>query len=105
MPNIKFTTHTGEVFEVEAPIGSSVMDAAINNNIPGITAECGGACACGTCHVYVETGGDKLPQPDGMETDMVEFAWEPKENSRLSCQIKVTEDMDGLSFIIPEQQA
>lgn len=105
MPLIKFTTAQGDVHEVDVPVGASVMDAAMNNNIPGITAECGGACACGTCHVYVESGGDTLPAPDDMETDMVEFAWEPKENSRLSCQIKVTEDMDGISFIIPAQQA
>lgn len=105
MPRIKFTTSSGAVYDVDATVGISVMEVAINNNVPGITAECGGACACGTCHVYVETGGDKLSAADDMETDMVEFAWEPKDNSRLSCQIKVTEDMDGLAVIIPEQQA
>lgn len=105
MPTLMFKTAQGETFQVDAPIGSSVMEVAMNQNLPGINAECGGACACGTCHLYVEMKSETLTPADDMETDMIEFAWEPKETSRLSCQIKVTEEMDGASFIIPAEQA
>lgn len=104
MPKINFLSADGTTHQVNVATGLSVMEAAMNNNVPGVTAECGGACACATCHVYVQDGAD-LPEADGMEGDMLEFAWEPKDTSRLSCQIKVTDAMDGMTFIIPAEQA
>jgi 2Fe-2S ferredoxin len=91
---------------VDAEVGSTVMESAIKNSIPGIEAECGGACACSTCHVYVdEAWTAKTGEPAPMEEDMLDFAFEVKPNSRLSCQIKVTEDLDGLVVRTPERQA
>lgn len=106
MAKITYITHDDNEFVVEAATGTTVMENAIKNSVPGIEAECGGACACATCHVYVEpewqpvTGG-----PDVMEEDMLDFAWEAKPNSRLSCQIKVSDEMDGLIVRIPARQA
>lgn len=91
--------------EVEADNGSSVMEAAIRNGIPGIDAECGGACACATCHVYVD--GDwteTVGGADAMEEDMLDFAYEVQPNSRLSCQIRVSDEIDGLVVKVPERQ-
>jgi len=83
----------------------TVMQVAVNNSVPGIDAECGGACACATCHVYVrEEWREKLGKPEEMEEDMLDFAFEVKENSRLSCQIKVTDEIDGLVVDLPDQQ-
>jgi ferredoxin, 2Fe-2S len=104
MPTLNFLCADGTTHQVEAASGLSVMEVAINNGVTGITAECGGACACATCHIYVEAGAN-LPEADGMESDMLEFAWEPKDTSRLSCQIKVTDDIDGMTFNIPAEQA
>ena len=106
MAKITYITHDDQKFEVEAATGSTVMENAIKNSVPGIEAECGGACACATCHVYVddawkETVGDA----EAMEEDMLDFAWEVQPGSRLSCQIKVTDAMDGLVVRIPEKQA
>ena len=85
---------------------STVMETAIKNGVPGIEAECGGACACSTCHVYVDEGWrEKTGEPSPMEEDMLDFAFEVKPNSRLSCQIKVTEALDGLVVTTPERQA
>jgi 2Fe-2S ferredoxin len=105
MAKITYITHGGDRYEVDAEPGSTVMENAIRNAIPGIEAECGGACACATCHVYVEeewfgvTGG-----PTTMEEDMLDFAYDVRPTSRLSCQIKVTEDLDGLVVHLPEHQ-
>jgi ferredoxin, 2Fe-2S len=106
MPKITCIDHLGSARTVEAEVGSTVMETAIKNGIPGIEAECGGACACATCHVYVddawrETVGDASP----MEEDMLDFGYEVKASSRLSCQIKVTPDLDGLVVRTPERQA
>ena len=91
--------------EVEANNGSSVMEAAIRNGISGIDAECGGACACATCHVYVdEEWTDTVGTPDAMEEDMLDFAYEVRPNSRLSCQIRVSDDLEGLVVQVPERQ-
>ena len=91
---------------VEADTGSTVMEAAIRNNIPGIEAECGGACACATCHVYVaEEWRAKVGEPTAMEEDMLDFGYDVRPNSRLSCQIKVTPELDGLVVTTPEKQA
>lgn len=106
MPTLKFTTHDGQEFSVDAQVGSTVMENATRNGVPGIEAECGGACACATCHVYVdEAAMGKVGTPDPMEEDMLDFAYEVKPNSRLSCQIKVTDELDGLSLTVPSQQA
>ncbi len=105
MPKIVFIEHNGEVHEVEAETGSTVMEAAIRNMVPGIEAECGGALACATCHVYVEEDWrDKTGEASEMEEDMLDFAFEVKPNSRLSCQIKVSDELDGLTVRVPERQ-
>ena len=90
---------------VEATNGASVMETAIKNMVPGIDADCGGACACATCHVYVdESWTEKVGKPQPMEESMLDFAYEPKESSRLSCQIPVTDELDGLVVRLPEIQ-
>lgn len=106
MAKITYITHDGQKYEVDAADGTTVMENAIKNSVPGIEAECGGACACATCHVYVEPEWQEaVGGPDIMEEDMLDFAWEGKPNSRLSCQIKVTDALDGLTVRIPERQA
>ncbi|GGB37181.1 ferredoxin [Roseibium aquae] len=106
MPKIIYQTHDGGRTEVEAAEGSTVMENAIKNMVPGIEAECGGACACATCHVYVDDAwAAKTGQPEAMEEDMLDFAYDVKPTSRLSCQIKVTAELDGLVVHVPERQA
>lgn len=106
MAKIQFIDFGGTVRIVDAEPGSTVMEAAIKNGIPGIEAECGGACACATCHVYVEPDWqEKAGAPSSMEEDMLDFAYDIRPNSRLSCQIKVTAELDGLTVRTPERQA
>ena len=106
MVKINFIDHTGETRSVEAETGSTVMEAAIRNAIPGILAECGGACACATCHVYVDDEWkEKTGDPSPMEEDMLDFAFDVRPNSRLSCQIKVSDELDGFTVTVPERQA
>ncbi|MEP3234150.1 MAG: 2Fe-2S iron-sulfur cluster-binding protein [Hyphomicrobiales bacterium] len=106
MAKITYITHSGESFDVEADTGSTVMEAALKNSVPGIDAECGGACACATCHVYVdETWVAKAGSAEAMEEDMLDFAHEIKPSSRLSCQMRITDELDGLIIRIPETQA
>jgi len=106
MAKITYITHSGESFEVEADAGSTVMEAALKNSVPGIDAECGGACACATCHVYVdEDWVAKTGKAEAMEEDMLDFAHEIKPSSRLSCQMRVSDELDGLIIRIPETQA
>jgi 2Fe-2S ferredoxin len=106
MAKITYITHDNKEFVVDASNGTTVMENAIKNSVPGIEAECGGACACATCHVYVEDEWQAVTgSPDVMEEDMLDFAWEAKPNSRLSCQIKVTDELDGLVVRIPARQA
>jgi 2Fe-2S ferredoxin len=105
MATITYITHAGETHKVEAAPGTTVMEAAVRNMVPGIEAECGGACACATCHVYVDPAWkEKVGGPSPMEEDMLDFAYEVAETSRLSCQIKVTDELDGLVVRVPEQQ-
>ncbi len=106
MPKITYIEHNGTKHTVDVAVGLSVMEGAVSNNIPGIDADCGGACACSTCHVYVDpTWVDKLPEKEDMEIDMLDFAYEPdEERSRLTCQIKVTVDLEGLIVQMPEKQ-
>lgn len=105
MATIIFQDHQGNKKSVEAKPGMSVMEAAISNMIPGIDADCGGACACATCHVYVAEGWlGKLKDKDDMEDSMLDFAEDVQENSRLSCQILMTDELDGIEITTPENQ-
>ncbi|HUO89917.1 MAG TPA: 2Fe-2S iron-sulfur cluster-binding protein [Rhizomicrobium sp.] len=105
MPKIKYIEHSGKEHEVDVPVGWSVMEGAVKNLIPGIDADCGGACACATCHVFVdEVWLAKLPPKEDMEVTMLDFAPEVEANSRLSCQIKVTPELDGLTVRMPKSQ-
>jgi 2Fe-2S ferredoxin len=106
MPKITFITSDGATYVADAETGSTVMENAIRNLVPGIEAECGGACACATCHVHVDekwidAAGRALP----MEEDMLDFAYDVRPTSRLSCQIKVTDELDGMIVRVPERQA
>ncbi len=104
MTKITFIQADGTVREIEAEDGSTVMEVAIQNDIPGIVAECGGACTCATCHVYVdEKWADITGTPSAMEEDMLDFAFEVQPNSRLSCQVKVSKGIDGLIVRVPKQ--
>ena len=105
MPKITYTEHKGTSNEIEVANGLSVMEGAVQNNIPGIDADCGGSCACATCHVYVEEKWfDKLPKKESAEEDMLDMAYEPNKFSRLSCQITVTDELDGLVVKMPSKQ-
>jgi ferredoxin, 2Fe-2S len=105
MPKITYIDSSGKEREVEGKNGMTVMETAIKHNIPGIDADCGGACACATCHVYVdEAFTAKVGKPSAMEQSMLDFAENVKENSRLSCQIKIRDDLDGLKVTTPESQ-
>src|SRR5436190_18401836 len=106
MPKITYIDHEGTARTVEGEISSTVMETAIKNAIPGIEAECGGACACATCHVHIDEAWRAIVgEPSPMEEDMLDFGFDVRENSRLSCQIKVTEELDGLIVRTPERQA
>ncbi len=105
MPKITYIDAAGESRTVDAPLGATVMETAIRNDVPGIEAECGGACACATCHVYVaDEWSPVVGRPAPMEEDMLDFAFEVRPTSRLSCQIKVTDALDGLVVTTPERQ-
>ncbi|MXN63690.1 2Fe-2S iron-sulfur cluster binding domain-containing protein [Stappia sp. GBMRC 2046] len=106
MPKITYVAPDGTKSEIDAPVGSTVMENAVKNMVDGIEAECGGACACATCHVYVDDAwAEKIGTPQAMEEDMLDFAYDVRPTSRLSCQIKVNEELDGLVVHIPERQA
>ncbi len=105
MPKVKYIEHTGKEHDVEVPEGWSVMEGAVKNLIPGIDADCGGACACATCHVYVDNAWlSKIPPKEDMEQTMLDFAQDVEPNSRLSCQIKVSKDLDGIVVRMPKSQ-
>lgn len=106
MTKISIVAFDGTRFDVDAENGSTVMENAIRNAVPGIEAECGGACACATCHVYVDDAwSEKVGAPEAMEEDMLDFAFDVRPTSRLSCQIKVRDELDGLVVHVPERQA
>ena len=106
MPKIIYIEHSGKSHTIKIPNELSVMEGAIQNNIPGIDADCGGACACATCHVYVdENWFDKLQKKEDAEQDMLDMAFEPKKFSRLACQITATDELDGLVVKMPSKQA
>ena len=105
MPKIKYITSNAEVHTIEVQSGLTVMEGAIQNDIPGIDADCGGGMSCATCHVYVNKEWlDKLPTKEDGEEDMLDMAFEPKKNSRLSCQLIVSDTLDGLVVNIPSKQ-
>ena len=106
MPKIIYNDYQGNSKTIEVDNGLSVMEGAIQNDIPGIDADCGGAMACATCHVYVkENWFNKLSKPEDAEVDMIDMAYEPKKNSRLSCQVIVSDELDGLEVTTPEKQS
>ena len=106
MAKITYVEFGGTEHQIEVATGLTLMEGARDNGVPGIEADCGGACACSTCHVYIDPAFlDKVPAKDPMEEDMLDFAYEPDpETSRLTCQIKVTDDMEGLRVRLPERQ-
>ena len=105
MPKITYKDTQGISRTIEVENGLSVMEGAIQNDIPGIDADCGGSMACATCHVYVDDKWfDKIPKVEDAEADMIDMAFEPKKNSRLSCQIIVSDELDGLIVTTPEKQ-
>ena len=105
MPKITYIEHDGKAHTIEVANGLSVMEGAVQNNIPGIDADCGGSMACATCHVYVkEEWFNKLPKKEDGEEDMLDMAFEPKKNSRLSCQLMVSDQLEGLVVNLPEKQ-
>ena len=105
MPKITYKTHDDKIHIIDVQNGLTVMEGAVQNDIPGIDADCGGGMSCATCHVYVsEEWMDKLPKKEDGEEDMLDMAFEPKKNSRLSCQIIVTDELDGLEVTTPSKQ-
>jgi 2Fe-2S ferredoxin len=107
MPKVTYVEYNGIAHEVDVPVGTSVMRGAVDNNVPGIDADCGGECACATCHVYVDAAWlakTGLPGPGSQEASMLSFAAVAQPDSRLSCQITMTEELDGLLVRMPEGQ-
>jgi len=105
MPKITYIENSKNSHTIEVANGLSVMEGAVQNNIPGIDADCGGSMACATCHVYVkEEWFDKVPKKEDGEEDMLDIAYEPNKFSRLSCQMIVTDELDGLTVTMPEKQ-
>ncbi len=106
MPKITYIEHNGKSHTIDVANGLSVMEGAVQNNIPGIDADCGGSMACATCHVYVkEEWFDKLPKKEDGEEDMIDMAHEPKKYSRLSCKLTISDDLEGLTVKLPEKQS
>ena len=106
MPKITYKDNQGNSKTIEVENGLSVMEGAIQNDVQGIDADCGGSMACATCHVYVEEKWlDKLPKAEDAEVDMIDMAHEPKKNSRLSCQLIVTDELEGLTVTTPKKQS
>lgn len=105
MPRITYVDFEGTERTVDAHVGDSVMETATTHDLPGIDADCGGACACATCHVYVDPAWtDLIGKPEELEAEMLDVAEDVRDNSRLSCQIKITDEMDGLIVVTPESQ-
>ena len=106
MAKVTYIDYQGNSKTLDVENGLTVMEGAVQNNIPGIDADCGGSMACATCHVYVEEKWlDKMPKPEDGEVDMIDMAFEPKKNSRLSCQIIISDELDGLIVKTPEKQS
>jgi 2Fe-2S ferredoxin len=106
MPQVLFIDAQGQQHAVDAPLGRNLMQVALDHGVPGILGDCGGACSCATCHAYIEAPWDEqLPPRSDTEVFMLEAAWEPRANSRLCCQIKVTPQTDGIVVHLPAEQA
>ena len=106
MPKIIYNDNHENSKSIDVENGLSVMEGAIQNDVPGIDADCGGSMACATCHVYVEEKWlDKIPKAEEAEVDMIDMAFEPKKNSRLSCQLIISDELDGLKVTTPEKQS
>ena len=106
MAKINYITHDNQIHTIDVQNGLTVMEGAVQNDIPGIDADCGGSMACATCHVYVEEKWfNKLPKSEDAEIDMIDMAVEPKKNSRLSCQLIVSDELEGLKVTTPEKQS
>ena len=106
MPKITYISHEGKRNTIEVDIGLSVMEGAVQNSVEGIDADCGGSMACATCHVYVQDEWfNKIPKAEDAEVDMIDMAIDPKKNSRLSCQIIITDELEGLVVTTPEKQS
>ena len=105
MPTLTFIEHNGTAHQVKGDIGQSVMQAATFASVPGISADCGGACSCATCHTYIDDAWlGKVQAAEGMENDMLEYAFERRDSSRLSCQMIISEEMDGMVLHLPSSQ-
>jgi 2Fe-2S ferredoxin len=105
MPKVIYVLPSGERREVEVENGYSIMEGAVNNNVDGIVAECGGACACATCHSYIDEAWiKKMPEMDDMEDSMLDAAYERKDNSRLTCQLEMNDEWDGLVVHVAENE-
>jgi 2Fe-2S ferredoxin len=105
VPKITYIEINGTEHDVEVPVGVSIMQGAVNHLVPGIEGDCGGLCACGTCHVYVPDDWQTVcGEADELEQGMLEFAFDVKSSSRLSCQIEVTEEMEGMRVQMPARQ-
>jgi 2Fe-2S ferredoxin len=105
MPLIIYKSHDGATQEVHAEVGTSIMHAAVDNGIDGILGECGGCCSCATCHCYIDPAWvAKAGEPDIIEKDMLDCVLDPQETSRLSCQVIITDEMDGIIIAMPESQ-
>jgi ferredoxin, 2Fe-2S len=105
MPKIVFDEPGGGRREIDAPLGITLMEVARQHGVQGVVAQCGGACMCATCHVYIDPAwAERLEPREEMEEGMLESAWEPRDNSRLSCQIHITADLDGLHVTVPQRQ-
>jgi ferredoxin, 2Fe-2S len=105
MTMVNFVDSVGKAYATEAAHGQSLMQIALDHNVPGILAECGGSCSCGTCHVYIEAPWDRLlPAPSESESFLLEIVWEPKPSSRLACQLKLSANLDGLIVHLPKEQ-
>ena len=105
MPKIIYVESNGTEHEVDVANGQSLMEGAINHMVPGIDGDCGGLCACATCHVYIpEEWGSQCGEPEELEQNILDFAFDVQDNSRLACQIKVADDLDGIRVLMPERQ-
>lgn len=105
MPKITFVEFNGTVHEVDVSTGTTIMQAAVSNMVPGIEGDCGGLCACGTCHVYIpEEWREKCGTPEELEQAILDFAFDVRDESRLGCQIELTDDLDGITVNLPERQ-
>lgn len=105
MTKVTFVEHNGTTHSLEAENGMTLMEVALKNAVPGVDADCGGACACATCHVYVDPEWmEKTGELSETEEDMLDFAFDVRENSRLSCQIKISDELNGLVVKLPEKQ-